>query len=326
MRQRRRLVRGVAVVVAGYLAISLLGGPVAAAAELTLPDLKAPDPVPTAKVKPHKLSQRAQMPASKVAPKAKWPSVGSTTVTLPEKGQTETGKHAISIGKIPRAPKKDPSPGKAQVQVLSRATAKSLGVDGVVLAVRSADGSAGPVNVEVDYSGFRHAYGGDWASRLTFKQLPTCALTAPNSTNCGKGTELPARNDNDQATLAGVVNLPATTSTASTVAPVISAPAARSATGMTANAGTVLLAVTAAASGAAGDFTASPLSPSASWSAGGSSGAFTWSYDLDTPEVAAGPGPDLSLSYSSQAVDGRTAATNNQANWVGDGWTLDVGS
>ncbi|MFF5344090.1 RHS repeat domain-containing protein [Streptomyces althioticus] len=311
---------------AGYLAISLLGGPVAAAAELTLPDLKAPDPVPTAKVKPHKLSQPAQMPPSKVAPKAKWPSVGSTTVTLPEKGQREAGNHAISIGKSPRASKKDPSPGKAQVQVLSRATAKSLGVDGVVLAVRSADGSAGPVNVEVDYSGFRHAYGGDWASRLTFKQLPTCALTAPNSTNCGKTTELPARNDNEQATLASVVNLPATTSTAITAAPVTSAPAARSATGMSANAGTVLLAVTAAASGAAGDFTASPLAPSASWSAGGSSGAFTWSYDLDTPEVAAGPGPDLSLSYSSQAVDGRTAATNNQANWVGDGWTLDVGS
>lgn len=308
---------------AGYLAVSLLGGPVAAAAELALTDLKAPAPVPTAKVKPHKLSQPAQMPPSKVAPKAKWPSVGSTTVTLPEKGQRKVGNHAISIGKSPRSLRKAPGPGKAQVQVLNRTTAEELGVDGVVLAVRSADGSAGPVNVEVDYSGFRHAYGGDWASRLTLKQLPTCALTAPTSASCGKGTELPARNDNEQATLAGVVDLPATTSTA---APVTSAPAARSATGMTANAGTVLLAVTAAASGAAGDFTASPLSPSASWSAGGSSGAFTWSYDLDTPEVAAGSGPDLSLSYSSQAVDGRTAATNNQANWVGDGWTLDVGS
>jgi len=41
--------------------------------------------------------------------------------------------------------------------------------------------------------------------------------------------------------------------------------------------------------------------------------------------VAGGVQPDLSLAYSSQSVDGRTAATNNQANWIGDGWSMDPG-
>ncbi len=38
-----------------------------------------------------------------------------------------------------------------------------------------------------------------------------------------------------------------------------------------------------------------------------------------------GTEPDLNLSYNSQAVDGRTAATNNQANWIGDGWSMEPG-
>ncbi|MGW9214644.1 hypothetical protein ACWGR4_47860 [Embleya sp. NPDC055664] len=33
-----------------------------------------------------------------------------------------------------------------------------------------------------------------------------------------------------------------------------------------------------------------------------------------------GPQPALSLTYSSQAVDSRTAISNNQTGWVGDGW------
>ncbi|WP_306192473.1 RHS repeat domain-containing protein [Streptomyces sp. MK5] len=87
----------------------------------------------------------------------------------------------------------------------------------------------------------------------------------------------------------------------------------------------MLLAATASASGAEGNFSATPLAPSASWTAGGSSGGFSWDYDIDTPDVPGAVAPDLSLSYSSQSVDGRTAATNNQANWVGDGWSLEPG-
>ncbi|MFB7657857.1 MULTISPECIES: RHS repeat domain-containing protein [unclassified Streptomyces] len=330
MRHRRRLLRGVAVTVVGYLAISMLTEPVAAAADLALRELSKPDPVPTAPVEAHKLNRPDQTAqnAWKGAPKVTWPKPGSSTVSLPGAGLAKTGDPSVRVGKSARTSQtgKAATLAQAQVQVLDQDAAKAVGVDGVVLAVRSADGSAGPVDVQVDYSGFRHAYGGDWASRLTLRQLPACALSTPDKAACTKSTSLPTRNDTNKATVAAAVNLPAAAGKTAGSNPVSKAPSARSGSGLTASEGTVLLAVAAAASGASGDFKATPLSPSAAWTAGGSSGGFTWSYDLDTPAVAAGQGPGLSLAYSSQAIDGRTAATNNQANWVGDGWSLDVGS
>ncbi|WP_199551577.1 RHS repeat domain-containing protein [Streptomyces sp. N35] len=89
--------------------------------------------------------------------------------------------------------------------------------------------------------------------------------------------------------------------------------------------GRTLFAVTSAPAGAGGDFKATSLSPSGGWQAGDSSGAFTWNYDLETPDVAGDLGPDLSLGYSSSVLDGRTAATNNQADNIGDGFTLEPG-
>ncbi|MFY1678345.1 ricin-type beta-trefoil lectin domain protein [Streptomyces sp. WMMC905] len=77
---------------------------------------------------------------------------------------------------------------------------------------------------------------------------------------------------------------------------------------------------------ASGDFTASPLSSSGDWAAGSSSGAFTYSYGLQVPEVPGGLAPDVSFAYSSQTVDGRTSASNNQASAIGDGWDYQPGS
>lgn len=74
-----------------------------------------------------------------------------------------------------------------------------------------------------------------------------------------------------------------------------------------------------------GAATASPLSPSASWRVSPQTGDFSWSYPMRVPPVPGGLEPDLALSYSSSAVDGRTSATNNQASWAGDGWDLSVG-
>ncbi|MET8974373.1 polymorphic toxin-type HINT domain-containing protein [Streptomyces sp. NPDC004539] len=79
-------------------------------------------------------------------------------------------------------------------------------------------------------------------------------------------------------------------------------------------------------SSASGDFTASPLLSSGSWSAGSSSGAFTYGYQIQVPESAGGLTPKVALSYSSQTVDGRTSASNNQASWIGDGWDYAPGS
>ncbi|WP_255283733.1 RHS repeat-associated core domain-containing protein, partial [Saccharomonospora azurea] len=51
-------------------------------------------------------------------------------------------------------------------------------------------------------------------------------------------------------------------------------------------------------------------------------GTFTWSYPMRVPPAPGGLAPEVSLSYSSAAVDGLTSATNTQAGWAGDGWAM----
>ncbi|GGP43700.1 RHS repeat domain-containing protein [Streptomyces melanogenes] len=303
----------------------LLGGPVAAAAELNLLSLKKPDPVPTKAVKarPDSRTDEAARHAWKKPPKVAWPEPGIAKADLTKPVKAQAGSLPARLSRGAAAG----SLAEAQVQILDRATTEKLGVDGVVLAVRPTKGVKGDVDVQVDYSGFRDAYGGDWASRLTLRQLPGCALVTPVAKNCGTGRVLKTANNTSDATLTASVELPAPDGTASNPqAPVAKAPAAlHSATGLSAAQDTVLLAATAGPSGASGDFKATSLAPSASWSAGGNNGGFSWTYDIKVPEVPGGLEPDLDLSYSSQSIDGRTAATNNQANWIGDGWSLDPG-
>ncbi|MCA5894908.1 hypothetical protein LEP48_16350 [Isoptericola sp. NEAU-Y5] len=43
---------------------------------------------------------------------------------------------------------------------------------------------------------------------------------------------------------------------------------------------------------------------------------------MRVPPAPAGPEPELALGYSSGALDGRVASTNNQSSWIGDGWNL----
>ncbi len=94
----------------------------------------------------------------------------------------------------------------------------------------------------------------------------------------------------------------------------------------TADTGSSVLLATDSGSGSKGDFSATPLVAAGSWSAGNSSGAFTYSYPVQTPTVPGGPTPAVSFGYNSQGVDGRTSATNNQASWIGDGWEYNAGS
>ncbi|WP_432058666.1 hypothetical protein [Streptomyces sp. bgisy022] len=298
----------------------------AVAAELKLRDAELPDPVPTRKVRvekpnlPDETAKRDRRSAG-----ATWPRAGTGQTRLPGKGAKPT---SLKAGSLPIKLTRGRGTGieQAQVQVLDRSAAEAAGVEGVLLAVRGygKDGAEGRVGVELDYSGFRGVYGGGWASRMTLREVPHCALTRPGKKGCAPGRVLETRNDPETGTLTAQVGLEASGLKAGS--PVESSPAMRnSATRMAASQGTVLLAATAAPSGASGDFTATPLSPSGKWTAGGSSGGFSWDYDLETPPVPGSLTPDLSLSYSSQSVDGRTAATNNQANWIGDGWSLSPG-
>ncbi|WP_037640585.1 hypothetical protein, partial [Streptomyces flavochromogenes] len=142
--------------------------------------------------------------------------------------------------------------------------------------------------------------------RLRLVQLPSCALTTPEKAGCRVAKPLATTNDTESNTLTAVAPL---------------AEGSRgAATAMAAGSGMTVLAATAEASGSSGSFSATSLEPSGAWSAGGSTGGFSWSYPVGVPAVPGGLQPGVTLGYSSQAVDGRTSASNNQAGWIGDGW------
>ncbi|MER0445314.1 polymorphic toxin-type HINT domain-containing protein [Streptomyces sp. Edi4] len=77
--------------------------------------------------------------------------------------------------------------------------------------------------------------------------------------------------------------------------------------------------------GSQGDYTATSLSASGSWTQT-ASGAFTYSYPIALPPALGGGSPAVSLSYDSQAIDGKTSARNSQSSWLGDGWSYAPGS
>ncbi|MFF3950526.1 ricin-type beta-trefoil lectin domain protein [Streptomyces sp. NPDC001902] len=189
------------------------------------------------------------------------------------------------------------------VDVQDQKTAEKAGVKGVVLtAAGPADGGA--AQLTVDYTGFASAYGGDWAGRLRLVELPACALTTPDKAACRTQRPLNSANNRDTETVTAQLSLPeAKEATASAAAPVV-------------------LALAAGTKSSAGDYKATPLSAESTWNAGGSSGSFTWSYPLRVPPAAAGPSPNLSISYDSGSIDGRTGNTNNQGTWIGEGFDI----
>lgn len=176
---------------------------------------------------------------------------------------------------------------KARVQVLDAATAQKAGVGGTLFRVDS-----GRTGLALDYRGLADAYGGDYGARLRLLRVPDCALTTPGA-KCAP------------------VEVPATNNTAART--------------VTADIAGGLFALAAAQDSAQGSYTATKIAASSKWSVAGSSGALSWSYPMDVPPVPGSFSPQIALSYNSQAVDGRTAATNNQGSWIGEGFTYEPG-
>ncbi len=311
--------RAVAVVVGATAAVLLADGlvavPAGAAPAATRP--WRPEPQEERSVPGKDFLPRSKPPAalpSWVPPAVTWPGAGMVDVAVPAvdvaapagdaagveaaAGSARAGGLRVWVGAGARSAG---TPGRVRVAVLDRAAADRAGVAGLLLTVRRADGrtGAGRVSVQVDYSRFRSAFGGDWASRLRLVELPPCALSTADSPGCRSGRALPSRNNVRAGRISAEVDVADATAT--------------------------VLALTASASGSAGDYTATSLSASSSWSAGGSSGGFSWSYPMRSPPGLGGPEPRLALSYSSNGVDGRTASTNNQVSWVGEGWDLSPG-
>ncbi|MFI1829532.1 polymorphic toxin-type HINT domain-containing protein [Streptomyces sp. NPDC020412] len=94
---------------------------------------------------------------------------------------------------------------------------------------------------------------------------------------------------------------------------------------MSASDGLTVLGVTAGDSGPTGTYKATSLQASGAWNVGGPTGAFSWNYPIAAPGVPGGLQPSVALGYSSQAVDGKTGASNSQSSWIGDGWNYEPG-
>lgn len=203
-------------------------------------------------------------------------------------------------------------PGSVRVTVVDRATAKAAGVDGVMFTVERADGRGSPATValDVDYSGFAGMVGGDFALRLGLVEYPGCVLTTPGMEGCSRHRPVPGAENVASARVVSVDRLPVAGDT-------VREPAAAG--------GVRVFAVAAGTSSVAGNYSASPLSPTGSWASGMQGGDFTYTYPIRVPPATGGPAPDLKLSYSSGSVDGRSTRENSQASWVGMGWQFDVG-
>ncbi|GGS45176.1 hypothetical protein GCM10010238_38780 [Streptomyces griseoviridis] len=247
---------------------------------------------------------------------AAWPETAKATAEVSATGKNTAvtvGGLGVGLAQEPTAPAESARAGtdaktagpaeEVTLQVHSRTAAQKAGVNGVLLTVDPARAGAEDTNrlrVSLDYSTFSDVYGGNFGPRLSLVTLPACALTTPERESCRKQQPIPeASNNTGSQTLTGVV--PARTLAAGNP---------------------VLLAAAADSSGGGGDYGATSLSPSATWEAGGSTGDFTWNYPLRVPPATAGPAPELSLSYNSASVDGRTAGENNQTSVVGEGFSL----
>ncbi|MFC8349548.1 RHS repeat-associated core domain-containing protein [Streptomyces sp. NPDC057280] len=204
------------------------------------------------------------------------------------------------------------SPDQVDVRVLDRDDIAPAGGVGLGVQVTRTDGvpAAGQVQIAIDYSGFKYAYGGDFASRLRLVKVPDCALQTPEAEGCTDREFVPVDNDTATGTLTATVTAEPDSDGLSTQLG-------------TASGSTFLL--NTGSSSDKGDYRASTLSPTGSWEVATGSGAFTYNLPVSLPKPAMGEAPSLALSYNSQSVDGRTSATNNQASWVGMGWDLSVG-
>ncbi|GAV42219.1 polymorphic toxin-type HINT domain-containing protein [Streptomyces acidiscabies] len=193
--------------------------------------------------------------------------------------------------------------GSASGSGSASASADSAGAT----AAYSSRALAGTAGAAVTYGSAAAAETAGAAARDT---SATASRTAGKATPAaGKATTVAGK-----ATPATTPRTTSTTTPATTVLPAVDA------------AGPRVVGALDTGSSTSGDFSATPLLSSGSWSAGSSSGAFTYGYQLQVPESAGGLTPKVSFGYSSQTVDGRTSATNNQASWIGDGWDYAPGS
>ncbi|MEU3064315.1 ricin-type beta-trefoil lectin domain protein [Streptomyces subrutilus] len=334
-------------------------------AQVDLPDLPKATEAAGDDTAEKSLTLAPEVPVDPYDPKATTPWVGDTgratlTAATPPGTTVPLDRNLpIAIG-VPAGTDPASLAGEWTVGLAAPEASQDAGVSGLIMKVTppATVDPAAQVALSVDTTGFADLYGPQAADRFGLVLLPECVYSAPTTGECADGGGLttmsvkkdPAPFERLRSTVTMVAPQDAPTRTTAAK----NAPARKVLTGtvpvaklLDEGAGDGAAARTAVfqaadtvadapggnavglldtGSSVQGDFTASPLLSSGSWSAGSSSGAFTYGYQVQTPQTAGGLMPKVALSYSSQSVDGRTSSTNNQASWIGDGWDYNAGS
>jgi RHS repeat-associated protein len=175
---------------------------------------------------------------------------------------------------------------------------------------------AGVLRLEIDYSELAVGQSLDWAARVELVRLPLCAATTPSDPECLEAEVIDAvHNPADRTLTADVVVDPAEGASGGFGEGVFRASGSGGST----------YGISAGYESIYGSFRATPLSSSAAWNTGLSTGSFSWSYPVVASPSPWGSTPSVSLNYSSTAVDGVASDENNQGGPMGLGWTVSAG-
>ncbi|NUT36389.1 MAG: RHS repeat-associated core domain-containing protein [Hamadaea sp.] len=227
--------------------------------------------------------------------RAVWPTAGTVDVavgTHATPGKASVGGMEIRAAQAVAAGR---AHGPVRIRTLDRAMSVKARVNGPLLVV---EGGADPVRLSLGYGTFA-AGGADFGARLRLVRLPACAATTPERSECQRVTPVKYENDRVAQRLTAEVQ-----------------PAAS---------GGFVLAMASSESSTQGDYKATALNVSSTWSVGLTSGAFSWDYPVRIPPTPGKLGPQISLGYSSQSADGRTSTTNNQGSLIGEGFGYEPG-
>ncbi|MFF9983246.1 polymorphic toxin-type HINT domain-containing protein [Streptomyces erythrochromogenes] len=239
----------------------------------------------------------------------------------------KTANHSTTLSELATSAA-TPTAGSVNVEVKDAKTTRTAGVNGALIALTEPVGAAtsGRVELTVDASTWTKNAGANWGARARLVQLPACALTTPGAPGCTSRKPLTTHRDASGRLVAEIdipkrpaAQTPGLTGQSDAKAALAAAPQMLAPQN-------VALAMEPGPSSNLGDYSATPLLPSASWQAGANAGNFTYGYTAEIPSAIAGAAPSLTLGYDSSSVDGRTASTNAQAGLIGEGWDWHPGS
>ncbi|MGW6686048.1 polymorphic toxin-type HINT domain-containing protein [Streptomyces sp. NPDC054961] len=259
---------------------------------------------------------------------AKPVQAGELPVWLSARSGSKPSAKLSELATAPAAGNGGSGEGSLRVEVKDEAKTRAAGVEGALVALTDATGgsASGKVQVGIDLSAWSKTTGANWGDRARVVRLPDCALTTPGAAGCTARMPVASHKDASGRLVAEVDAPKAAAATPSLLKSSSGAQSAPAAAPQMMAPQAVALAVEPGPSGASGDYTATPLAPSASWQAGSNAANFTYGYTVEVPSSIAGAGPDLGLAYDSSSIDGRTASTNAQASGFGEGWDWSPGS